>query len=198
MKCSKLIIILVSLSIYGFASADKAKKGTWSNYHLKGKVKTVKYIIYSTADNLVEGFVSDTTQYLINFNVKGDEIYDKKNSDSNKIILFDYNAPFNRERVQIMGGKTIFKYDKNKFLLEMNNYSEDGKLKYTSKFKYDNMGEIIEQKVFTSRGELKETYSYEYHYDNTGNWTYCKEIIPDKADKITKREIEYFLDLKGK
>jgi hypothetical protein len=197
MKSFILICILLGLSVYGFTPGDK-KITSWDQHRLKGKVKTIKYATYTSADNLIKGYESDTVRYSIGFNIKGDKIKDSTYPDTTVFKTSKFIEPFNSQRIVRYGGKAVYKYDKNKFILEMNNYSSDGKLNSVSKFKYDKMGEIIEQKIFTPKGKLKETYTFEYNYDKKGNWIKCKEIFPYKADEITERDIEYFSDAKGK
>lgn len=191
----------------------------YSLYNLQGNL-TQKYIFFDK-DKIKEKYTyvydknynkSEEKFYSYDDNVKANGSY-KYNSDGN---LLEYY--FRYENSDFLDTKTIYQYDKNHNLVELNLYHFDNHLFSNYTYKYDNKHNLIEENKtmgqdhhiktiyqYNKDNELissevsdnynifnrKETYQYT-KYDQKGNWIERIEYLNGKPYTITEREIEYY------
>jgi hypothetical protein len=168
----KLTAILLSGALF-VAAASGTKKNSLEKANLKGKVRLVTDITYSTAKADSGRMLSKT---VLGYSTDGQLVTDEYYEGSNMLYNREYRYNSNGNIIEAKrhnGKQTIhytrkYKYDGAGNMTEEKDYREDSlQTRYT--YKYDSKGMQIESEEFKGNNRISEWW--EYKYDANSNMT---------------------------
>ncbi len=175
-------IITFTILLYS-CTTDKQETG-WSEYNLKGKVKSFTEISYEAIDRFGKIELGDKRvdfEFILHNNAE--YLFDNNGNKIEESLYFDDGS---------LRYKVIYKYDNNGNKIEENLYFDDGNLDTKLINLYDNKGNMIEANVYTPYGSLEDKYTFKY--DEMRNRIEEKQYCSDDRLRI-KRTYKY--DNKG-
>jgi|GEM_PF-189584 len=214
-----VLVVILSLTFFSSSSTNSIssqKENNWSQYKIKGKVRTIETNIYKAVErfgNIEKGdrclnmlkYKYDGNKYIV-FNRQGQELenYEYITSDgrlsSIDRYIYDYeNKMIERthhdsDSSQIT--KFTYKYDDRGNMIEENGYTSYGRQHVKHTYKYDGNGNKIEYNDYRTDGRLYKRKVYKYDnqsnkiefvdYDSDGN--VCRKDIYKYDDRGHKKE----------
>ncbi len=166
-----LSILMISATII-LSSFGVKKNNSLSDWHIKGRAKTVSEYLTSPA---VKGGWS--RRWVDSFDENGNILYQHSYPDLDSINIPDskwrykYNGFGNKtEEIScsdsIDGWQTMYSYDKSGYLLEANKYYPDGRLVEKYKYNRNDLQLLTGRVSYGSSGAVN--YRIEYKYDAVG------------------------------
>lgn len=186
-----LIFIVLILAL--FSCSKKSDDSQNSTDGLKGKIRTISELVYSTVliDGIIQknqlittrgykydesGKITEEYSYTSNGEIEYRIVYSYLNKDSFESIRYGLDGD--------LQSKDKGTLDANGNKLEVNSYDSSGKLELKYKYTYNNKIQLIELLMYDQLKSVEyQEYKFLYEYDSGGNlvkdsnYDYAGELI---------------------
>lgn len=208
-KISTILSLLVAILCY----CQNSNNTTLKSENLKGSVYYITETSYSAQEKfgVIEKY-GTPTKYSYTYNEYGN-IMEKKlfNNDGRVTVkwnyVYDNVRKLTEENVTVNisdpslyllygdGKKTIFKYDKNGYRVESNEFDLKENLLSKTKFRNDSNGNLLESNLYFANGNLQFKYVFKYSksgkksevikYDSNGDLIETKKLKYDEKARYS-------------